>query len=763
MRSAEVSVVRVERVIGRHPLIIETGKLAKQAHGAVTVQYADGVVLVAAVEGQAQPGQDFFPLTVDYREKTYAAGKFPGGFIKREGRPTTKEILTSRLIDRPIRPLFPAHYYNEVQIQAIVLSADPDYDPDVLAMIGASAALHISHIPFFGPTGAIRLGRVDGQLVVLPTYDEVETGELDLVVSGTRDAVTMIEGFARELPEEDMVQAILRAHQESLAVIEMIQELRDRLGLPPKEIPPPPPNPLRELFLERFYQEMREAKLTPKKQERKEKVEALKQRIWQEFLPATQGSDGQPTPWTEAQVQEAFLHLEERVVRDLALEGKRLDGRGPKDLRPISCEVGVLPRTHGSALFTRGETQALVTTTLGTVSDEQKVEGLAEEYTKKFMLDYNFPPFSVGEVRPIRGPGRREVGHGALAERSLKAVMPTPEEFPYTIRVVSEILESNGSSSMATVCGATLSLMDAGVPILQPVAGISIGLVKEGDRYVLLTDIMGDEDHYGDMDFKVAGTGYGITGIQLDLKIAGITEQIIRETLQQAREARARILQIMLQTIPRPRPEISKNAPKLFVLRIDPEKIGLLIGPGGKTVKAIQDEYHCRIDIAEDGTVVICCYDHDKADLALNKVRSLTEEIRVGNIYDGKVVGIKEFGAFVEILPGKDGLVHISELDDKYVSRVEDVVKVGDRIPVKVIAIDEQNRLKLSRKAALREQLAAQGAGIPGGEETAEMSETVPAPSSTEAEGTGIRREGYRRELSRRPPPRRRDHRDRYR
>lgn len=772
-----MSVVRVERVLGRHPLVIETGKLAKQAHGAVTVQYADSVVLVAAVEGEAQPGQDFFPLTVDYREKTYAAGKFPAGFIKREGRPTTKEILTSRLIDRPIRPLFPPHYYNEVQIQAIVLSADPDYDPDVLAMIGASAALHVSPIPFLGPTGAIRLGRVDGQLVVLPTYDEVDQGELDLVVSGTRDAVTMIEGFARELPEEDMVQAILRAHQESLMVIEMIQELRDRLGLPPKEIPAPPPNPLRDIFRDRFYQEMREAKLIPKKQERKEKVEALKQRIWAEFLPGTQGQaagtdwsvrpdSAQPTAWTEAQVQEAFLWLEERVVRDLALEGKRLDGRGLKDLRPISCEVGVLPRTHGSALFTRGETQALVTTTLGTVSDEQKVEGLVEEYTKKFMLDYNFPPFSVGEVRPIRGPGRREVGHGALAERSLKAVMPASEEFPYTIRVVSEILESNGSSSMATVCGATLSLMDAGVPILQPVAGISVGLVKEGDRYVLLTDIMGDEDHYGDMDFKVAGTGYGITGIQLDLKIAGINEQIIRETLQQAREARARILQIMLQTIPRPRPEISKNAPKLFVLRIDPEKIGLLIGPGGKTVKAIQDEYKCRIDIAEDGTVVICCYDHEKAELALHKVRSLTEEIRVGNIYDGKVVGIKEFGAFVEILPGKDGLVHISELDDKYVSRVEDVVKIGDRIPVKVIAIDEQDRLKLSRKAALREQrekqLAAQGTATEdGGEAPAAPS----APSYPESETPPVRREPYRerREFSRRPPARRRDHRDRYR
>ncbi|MCS7014683.1 MAG: polyribonucleotide nucleotidyltransferase [Gemmatales bacterium] len=759
-----MSVVRVEQVIGRHTLAIETGKLAKQAHGAVTVQYADSVVLVAVVEGTAQAGQDFFPLVVDYREKTYAAGKFPGGFIKREGRPTTKEILTSRLIDRPIRPLFPPNYVNEVQIHAIVLSADPDYDPDVLAMIGASAALHISPIPFLGPTGAIRLGRVQGQLIVLPTYDEVEQGELDLVVSGNRQAVTMIEGFAQELSEEEMVQAIVRAHREALAIIDMIADLRHKLGLPPKEIPPPSANPLKQVFCERFYQEMLEAKRTPKKQERKEKVEALKQRIAQEYIGGTIASDGTPTSWTEAQIHEALTWLEKRVVRDLALQGHRLDGRGLRDLRPVSCEVGVLPRTHGSAVFTRGETQALVTTTLGTVSDEQRVEGLVEEYTKKFMLDYNFPPFSVGEVRPIRGPGRREVGHGALAERSLKAVIPAPEEFPYTIRVVSEILESNGSSSMATVCGATLSLMDAGVPIYQPVAGISIGLVKEDDRYVLLTDIMGDEDHYGDMDFKVAGTGYGITGIQLDLKIDGINEQIIRETLLQAREARHRILQIMLQTLPQPRPEISKNAPRLFVLRIDPEKIGLLIGPGGKTIKAIQDETHSRIDISEDGTVAICCYDPEKADLAVSKVRALTEEVRVGNIYDGKVVGIKEFGAFVEVLPGKDGLVHISELDDKFVSRVEDVVKLGDRIPVKVIAIDEQDRLKLSRKAALRELREKQA--VPGEVSSPSVVEEEIAPPSEayETETAPARRESYRerREPGRRPP-RRREHRDRYR
>jgi polyribonucleotide nucleotidyltransferase len=695
-----VQACHVERPFGAQKLIIETGKLAKQAHGAVVVRYGDTVSLVAAVEGEADEGRDFFPLVVDYREKTYAAGKFPGGFIKREGRPTTKEILTSRLIDRPIRPLFPAGYHNEVQIMAAVLSADKENDPDILSMIGASAALHVSHIPFQKPTAAVRIGRINNDFVLMPTHTQLEESELDLVVSGTRDAITMIEGFAREMSEENMVEAILFAHKHIAQVVDMIVQLRQEAGLGAKSPPPPAPaNPLVELFRQRFYNDFRDRKQTSGKHNRADAIRELRDKIFQEFLP----ENGAPA-YTPEQVASAFEALQERVVRDLILEGKRIDGRGVRQLRNIQCEVGVLPRTHGSAIFARGETQALVTTTLGTVSDEQRVDGLVEEYSKKFMLDYNFPPFSVGECRPIRGPGRREIGHGALAERGLKAVIPSPEKFPYTIRVVSDILESNGSSSMASVCGGTLSLMDAGVPISDPVAGISIGLVKESDRFVLLTDIMGDEDHYGDMDFKVAGTGRGVTGIQLDLKIDGINEEIIRATLDQAREARREILKIMLTTLRQPRTQISNYAPRLIQVRINPEKIGLLIGPGGKTIKGIQETTGAKIDVDDDGTVYISHMEADKAEAARAKVEALTEEVRVGKIYEGRVTSVKDFGAFIEILPGRDGLCHISELDDKYVDKVENVCKVGDIMQVKVIAIDDQDRVKLSRKAVLREQ-----------------------------------------------------------
>jgi polyribonucleotide nucleotidyltransferase len=690
----------VERPFGAQTLRIETGKLAKQAHGAVVVQYGDTVTLVTAVEGEADEARDFFPLVVDYREKTYAAGKFPGGFIKREGRPTTKEILTSRLIDRPIRPLFPVGYHNEVQIMGAVLSADKENDPDVLSMIGASGALHVSHIPFLKPTAAVRIARINNDFVLMPSHSLLEESELDLIVSGTRDAITMIEGFAREMSEENMIQAIFFAHKHIIEVVDMIEQLRRDAGLEAKAPPEPaPPNPLVEVFRQRFYEEFRERKQTSGKHLRADSIRELRDRIFEEFLP----QDGELT-YTPEQVAAAFESLQERVVRDLILEGKRIDGRNLRQLRTISCEVGVLPRTHGSAIFTRGETQALVTTTLGTVSDEQRVDGLGEEYSKKFMLDYNFPPFSVGECRPIRGPGRREIGHGALAERSLKAVIPAPDKFPYTIRVVSDILESNGSSSMASVCGGTLSLMDAGVPISDPVAGISIGLVKEPDRFVLLTDIMGDEDHYGDMDFKVAGTGRGVTGIQLDLKIDGINEEIIRATLDQAREARREILKQMLTTLRQPRGQISQHAPRLIQIRINPEKIGLLIGPGGKTIKGIQETTGAKIDVDDDGTVYISHLEADKAEAARQKVEALTEEVRIGKIYDGRVTSIKDFGAFIEILPGRDGLCHISELDDRYVDKVENVCKVGDHMQVKVIAIDDQDRVKLSRRAVLREQ-----------------------------------------------------------
>jgi polyribonucleotide nucleotidyltransferase len=695
-----VQACHVERPLGSQNLILETGKLAKQAHGAVVVRYGDTVTLVTAVEGEADEGRDFFPLVVDYREKTYAAGKFPGGFIKREGRPTTKEILTARLIDRPIRPLFPSNYFREVQVMSAVLSADKENDPDVLSMIGGSAALHVSHIPFLKPTAAVRIGRIGNELIVQPTHSQLEESDLDLIVSGTSDAITMIEGFAREMSEENMLQAILFAHQHVRSVVEMIEELRDKAGLGKKEPPPPGPvNPLIEIFRQRFYNEFRERKQTPGKHERAEKIRELREKVFAEFVPADKEPEYDP-----ALVARAFDNLEERVVRDLILEGKRIDGRNPKQLRTITCEVGVLPRTHGTAIFQRGETQALVTTTLGTTSDEQRVDGLLDEYSKKFMLDYNFPPFSVGECRPIRGPGRREIGHGALAERSLKAVIPPPDKFPYTIRVVSDILESNGSSSMASVCGGTLSLMDAGVPISDPVAGISIGLVKELDRFTLLTDIMGDEDHFGDMDFKVAGTGRGVTGIQLDLKIDGINEEIIRATLEQARDARREILRIMLGTLRQPRGTISTYAPRLLQIRINPEKIGLLIGPGGKTIKGIQETTGAKLDVDDDGTVSISHMDAAGAEAAKSMVEALTEEVRVGKVYKGKVTSIKDFGAFIEILPGRDGLCHISELDDKYVGKVEDVVRVGDMLDVKVIAIDEHDRVKLSRKALLREQ-----------------------------------------------------------
>jgi polyribonucleotide nucleotidyltransferase len=735
-----VPLCRVERPIGAHPLILETGFLAKQAHGAVVVRYGDTMTLVAAVEGGTREGQDFFPLTVDYREKTSAAGKFPGGFIKREGRPTTKEILTSRLIDRPIRPLFPLTYFNEVQVMASAMSADKENDPDILALVGSSAALHVSHIPFLHPTGSVRVGRIDGKLVLMPGHSQLEESDLDLVLAGTKSAITMIEGFAREMPEDQMLEAILFGHKAIVEIVGMVEELRDKAGLGPK--PPyqaPPVNTLVEEFRKRFGAEFRERKQTAGKHERAARISELKERIVAEYLP-----EGKEPKFAPEDVAAAFYALEERSVRDLILEGKRIDGRSVKQIRAIECSVGYLPRTHGSAVFQRGETQALVTTTLGTSSDEQRVDGLFDEISKKFMLDYNFPPFSVGECRPIRGPGRREIGHGALAERSLKAVIPATEEFPYTIRLVSDILESNGSSSMASVCGGTLALMDAGVPISNPVAGISIGLVKEPDRFILLTDIMGDEDHFGDMDFKVAGTGLGITGIQLDLKIDGIDEPIIKATLEQAREARRDILKQMLSTLRQPREEISKLAPRLLTTHINPEKIGLLIGPGGKTIKGIQEATGAKIDIEDDGTVYISHSESGGAEAALRKVEALTEEVKVGKIYDGRVTSIKDFGAFIEILPGRDGLCHISELDDKYVGKVDDVCKVGDHMQVKVIAIDEHDRVKLSRKVLLREQnKGAGGEGAPPAPPPRQPSEGRP-PREGGREG-GPRREGGRR------------------
>lgn len=693
-----MALTRVERPLGQGLLVLETGKLAKQAHGSVTVRMGGTVVLVTSVQGSPIPGRDFFPLQCEYRERTYAAGKFPGGYIKRESRPSIKETLTSRLMDRPLRPLFPPGFTSEVQVQANVFSADKENDPDILAMIGGSASLHISPIPLLKPLGAVRVGRVNGVLIAMPTLFQMEESDLDLVVAATRDAVCMIEGFAREMPEEQVTEAIMFAFQQCQIIIDAIEDLREKAGLGSKELPPPPePNPLVDELYAKYGEEFKKRYLTPGKLARYAALDELKGQIQQDYTPA----DGATPVYSPEQVAAAFSSLRERMFQEITMTGTRIDGRGLEEIRPITSEVGLLPRTHGSALFQRGETQALVIATLGTNQDEQKIEGLQEEYSKKFMLDYNFPPFSVGECKPMRGPGRREIGHGMLAERSLKAVIPSPNKFPYTIRLVSEILESNGSSSMATVCGGTLALMDAGVPIKQPVAGISIGMVTRGDEYVLLTDIQGDEDHYGDMDFKVAGTQKGITGIQLDIKIDGITEDIIREALEQARKARLDILKLMLTTLRAPRKAISENAPRLLQVKIHPEKIGLLIGPGGKTIRAIQEETGAKVDVDDTGLVSIAHTDAAGAEAAKAKVEALCAEIKVGAIYEGKVTSIKDFGAFIEISPGRDGLCHISELDNGYVARVDDIVKIGDRITVKVIAIDEQDRIKLSRKALM--------------------------------------------------------------
>jgi polyribonucleotide nucleotidyltransferase len=695
--------VRVERQVGASILSIETGELAKQAAGSCLVQYGETVVLAAAASGGPRPG-DFFPLTCDYRERVAAAGKFPGGFLKREGRPTTKETLTARLIDRPIRPLFPDGYKDEVQVQSFVLASDRQNDGDVLAMNAASAALCLSPLPFLGPIGSVRLASIGGELVPFPTHDALEESDLDLIVSGNKDSILMIEGFAREMAEDRMADAITAAHGYIRQICEMQEELAAKVGVVKKPFEPAPSDGTFETLRSKYYDAFRAAKKTEGKLARAEACAALKTQAVAELIPDPK-AEGAITADAFAS---AWEKLETRAIRDQILTGTRSDGRDYKTLRPLSAKVDLLPRVHGSAMFQRGETQALVTVTLGTGRDEQRVDGLVEEYSQKFMLHYYFPSFSVGECRPIRGPGRREIGHGALAERSVKPVLPDPETFPYTIRIISDILESNGSSSMASVCGATLGLMAAGVPISNPVAGISVGLVKEPDRYVLLTDIIGDEDHFGDMDFKVAGTQNGITGIQLDLKIDGISEEIVRATLKQSREARIEILRVMLGAIARPRPEISQWAPRLLRTHIDPEKIGLLIGPGGKMIRSIQEATGALIEVDDDGTVCIASFDAAGAQEAMKRVEALTASVEVGRIYDGRVMSIKDFGAFIEILPGKDGLCHISELADGYVNSVADVCKVGDEMKVKVIAIDDQDRVKLSRKAVLREAATAE-------------------------------------------------------
>ena len=692
----------VEKKIGDQVLSLTAGQLAKQAEACVTVQYGDTVVIVAVANSNSRPGTDFLPLTCDYRERMSAAGKFPGGFLKRESRPTTKEILTSRLMDRPIRPLFPDGFFEEIQIQAMVVSSDLQNDGDVLAMNGAAAALLISPLPFRGPIASVRIGRVEGKFIPFPTDTQLESSDLDMIVSGNQKEVVMIEGFGQEIAESEMVEAILFAQGVIRDLIELQLELAAKINVTKREVHDIDDSAVMSKMNDGFYDSLRTAKQTEGKQQRQDAVKVIKEQAKSDLIPdaAAEGAI------TDDAFSRVFHALEAKVVRDLIMAGTRADGRDAASLRQIDCETDLLPRTHGTALFQRGETQALVTVTLGTTRDEQRVDGLIEEYSKKFMLDYNFPSFSVGECRPIRGPGRREIGHGALAERSLEPVLPDSDTFPYTIRVISDILESNGSSSMASVCGGCLALMAAGVPITNPVAGISIGLVREkknGDKFTLLTDILGDEDHYGDMDFKISGTQNGITGIQLDLKIDGISEEIIRSALKQAREARMEILRKMLTCIPRPRSQTSRYAPRLLRTKIDSEKIGVLIGPGGKNIRAIQEQTGATIDVEDDGTVTVASSDSDSAYEALRRVEACTATVQIGKIYDGTVTSIRDFGAFVEILPGRDGLCHISELSNGFVQNVDSVCKVGDPMKVLVIDIDDHDRVKLSRRRALEE------------------------------------------------------------
>lgn len=700
---------KVEKLIGKRTLSIEVGKIAKQADGAAIVRYGDTMVLATAVSAPEEKEEaSFFPLTVDYREKMYAAGKFPGGFFKREGRPTLKETLTMRLIDRPIRPLFPETYLREVQVMSMVFSADKENDPDILAMIGASAALSVSSIPFCGPTGSVRVGQINGEFVINPTHSELALSSIDLVVSGTEEAVMMVEASGKEIPEEQMVNAIMFGHTFIREIVQLQRELLVKCGKEKQPIPPLKIDmTLTEEIKKKYYSKILERNHTPGKDARKLALNEILNEIINKYCTDQEGAP------TKKVIKTIFETIETLVVRDQIIkEGKRPDGRGLANIRPISCEVGILPRTHGSALFTRGETQAIVVTTLGTTMDEQRVDTIEDEYSKKFMLDYNFPPFCVGEVKPLRGPGRREIGHGALAERALEVVLPPPSKFPYTIRIVSDIMESNGSSSMASVCGGTISMMDAGVPIHAPVAGIAMGLIKEGNNVCILSDILGTEDHLGDMDFKVAGTAKGVTALQMDIKIAGITEKIMRDALTQAKEGRLHILQELAKVIENPRSEISIYAPKVLHIKINPEKIGLIIGPGGKNIKKIQEETSAKIEIEDDGTVIISAALTESAQKAKTWIERMTEEVQVGKTYTGKVLSLKEYGAFVEIIPGHDGLVHISELSDGYIEKVEDVVKVGQEIMIKVIGIDDQKRVKLSRKAALKEKEPLNPSGV---------------------------------------------------
>ncbi|MCL6588351.1 MAG: polyribonucleotide nucleotidyltransferase [Firmicutes bacterium] len=689
-----------EMALAGRPLIIETGMVAKQANAAVLVRYGDTVVLVTAVmAAKPREGVDFFPLLVDYEEKLYAVGKIPGGFIKREGRPAESAILAARMIDRPLRPLFPEGFRNDVQVNAMVLSVEPDNEPGLAAMIGASAALHISEIPFAEPIGGVKVGRVDGRFVINPTVAQVERTDLQLVVAGTRDAIMMVEAGASEITEKDALEAIFTGHKTIQEIVDFIEKIRAEVGKP-KIIPvlaEPDPE------IDRLVREYTTAKMvaaikTSEKLEREALIEEVKEEAKAHF-EAEMGENYAAAAGAIAEVLDNIV--KEEVRRMIAVDKIRPDGRGLSEIRPVTCQVGILPRTHGSGLFTRGQTQVLTVCTLGRVSEEQILDGLGDDESKRFIHHYNFPGFSVGEVRPNRSPGRREIGHGALAERALAPVIPNEEDFPYTIRLVSEVLESNGSSSQASVCGSTLSLMDAGVPIRKPVAGIAMGLLKDGEDFAILTDIQGMEDHFGDMDFKVAGTKDGITAIQMDIKVKGINRAILEQALEQARQGRLFILDKMLEAIAKPRPQLSPYAPRIIRFSIDPDRIRDVIGPGGKIIRKIVEDTGAEIDIEDDGRVFIAAVDAKAGEKAQEIIKRLTSDVEVGAVYMGKVTRLMNFGAFVEVLPGKEGLVHISQLAKERVAKVEDVVSVGDEIMVKVTEIDKQGRVNLSRKAVL--------------------------------------------------------------
>jgi len=693
--------VRESVILNGRPLTLETGRIAKQAHGAVLVTYGESVVLVTAVSSNDErPGIDFFPLTCDYQEKTFAAGKIPGGFFKREGRLRDEEVLTSRLIDRPCRPLFPDGYKNDTQIIATVLSVDKQNPTDVMALTGAGAALHISDIPWAGPIAGVRVTRVEGQFIANPTYEQIAAGDLDVVVAASKDAIVMVEGGAAEISEADMIDALMFAHKSAQPILQLIEAIRGAVGRPKRAFTAKTLDAsIKEQVKGLVDGELSRASRILGKHERYDAYGAAKKKM-AETLKASLGDEKYTA--SEKLIKNEFEERKAYIVREMVLtEKKRIDGRDSATIRPISCEVGLLPRTHGSSLFQRGETQAIVVATLGTSSDEQKIDALIGERWKGFMLHYNFPPYSTGETKPMRGPGRREIGHGNLAERALSRLMPDNEKFPYTVRIVSEITESNGSSSMASVCGGCLSLMDAGVPIKAPVAGIAMGLIKEGDRVAILSDILGDEDHLGDMDFKVCGTARGITAIQMDIKIEGLSREILDTALKQARDGRLHILDKMLATLASPRAEMSKWAPRITSVKVKPDQIRLIIGPGGKTIKGIVDQTGVAIDVEDDGTVNVASNDPEAVKKALAIIKGLTAEPEIGTIYKGPVKRVTDFGAFVEILPGTDGLLHVSELAHTRIDRVEDVLKEGDEVEVKVLEVSRDGKIRLSRRALL--------------------------------------------------------------